>query len=550
MVRVIARSVDEARRQAAHRLGAAPSSLEAEVVGARKSGLFGLGEPKLEVVVWVRRPAPEEDLAATPDEQRFEAEPVAAWTVFCRAGECFIQVHTPGPWLHEVEEHILLWPLDEYQRDAVRQALSAGGPDPVRFGLIAPPDEAAAERPFFIKIPRDNMSAWAVPGGGGQPALAELEAALAEAGVTWGIDRHAIEHAAEAPLAQPVLLARGTEGAPSRDASVEYLFSDEDEMADMRPLVREDGTVDYRELNPMYTVQPGTVVGRYLPAVDGEPGRNVFGQQLADVVPGRVTPAERFAGRDVQVANNGVDLVATKAGRPVREGARIDIIEVYAVVGDIDYSTGNVDFKGEVYVSGDVQPGFSVKATGTVRIDGAVDSASVESGRDLMIGGGIHGHGESRIVCGGQMTARFIDSADVACEDNLVVLSTIVRSNVQSQGAVTVMGRGSIVGGKVKAVSGITCNVAGSSAGVPTSLELDWISAVRPGPDRERDMARFKAARVVIQRDVYPGTTVTINGAKFPVRDQLRGVSFQAADRGIALVSAGEAALAAARRRR
>ena len=47
-----------------------------------------------------------------------------------------------------------------------------------------------------------------------------------------------------------------------------------------------------------------------------------------------------------------------------------------------------------------------------------------------------------------------------------------------------------------------------------------------------------------------PGTTVTINGAKFPVRDQLRGVSFQAADRGIALVSAGERDAGARPRRR
>ncbi|HLQ33575.1 MAG TPA: FapA family protein, partial [Chloroflexota bacterium] len=176
---------------------------------------------------------------------------------------------------------------------------------------------------------------------------------------------------------------------------------------------------------------------------------------------------------------------------------------------------------------------------GNVRIDGMVDSAGIESGKDLLISGGIHGHGESKIACGGQMSARFIDSAEVTCEGNLTVISTIVRSSVVCHGAVTAMGRGSIVGGKVKAVNGISCNTAGSSAGVPTSLELDWLSAVRPGPDRERDLARYRAARVIIHRDVFPGVTVTINGAKFPVRDQLRGVSFQAADRGIALVSAG-----------
>ncbi|HLQ31377.1 MAG TPA: FapA family protein, partial [Chloroflexota bacterium] len=363
VVRVVARTVDEACRRAAHQLHVAPSLLEAEVVGARRSGLFGLGEPKLEVLVWFRQAEErEEEKAPSPQPPPAAAgEGVqVAWHVNCRAGECFLDVHTPGPWLHEVEEHVLLWPLDEYQRDAVRQALSGPQSAPVRFGLIAPPDEAAAQQPFFVKITRDGMAAWAVPGQGGQPTAAELEAALEGAGVKAGIDAPAITHAAQSPLLEPVLLARGSEATPSRDAAVEYLFSEDDELETLRPRVREDGTVDYRDLKPMYTVQPGTVVGRYLPAINGEPGRDVFGQELKPVVPGRETPAERFAGRDVQVAENGIDLVATKAGRPVRDGARIDIVEVYAIVGDIDFSTGNVDFKGEVYVSGDVQPGFSV----------------------------------------------------------------------------------------------------------------------------------------------------------------------------------------------
>jgi len=224
----------------------------------------------------------------------------------------------------------------------------------------------------------------------------------------------------------------------------------------------------------------------------------------------------------------------------VREGARVDIVQLYAISGDVDYSTGNIDFNGEVYVAGDVQPGFKVRATGNVRIDGMVDSANVESGKDLLISGGINGHGESKIVSGGEMSARFIDSADVSCEGNLLVISTVVRSTIVCNGSATVIGRGSIVGGKVKAVTGISCNTAGSPAGVPTSLELDWLGAIHPGPNRERELARYRRSQVIVHRDVFPSTMVTINGAKFPVRDQLRGVTFEAADRGIALISASE----------
>ncbi|HVA24417.1 MAG TPA: FapA family protein [Chloroflexota bacterium] len=536
VVRVTASTLDEARRRAARLLNAAPSLLEAEVVGARKSGLFGLGAPKLEVLLWL--PAPEVDAPAgpiEPVEQPDAAAPNIAWQVRCEAGDLHLDVQVPGPWLSEVEEHIFSWPLDEYDRETVRRALSGAEVSPVRFAHIEPPEGSDPEAAFFIKVARDAMSAWAVPGRGGPSTPEDVRDALARAGVKWGLDP-----AAEAPLSGPVLWARGSHATPSRDALVEYLFSEEDELAALRPHVREDGTVDYRDLKPMYTVQPGTIVGRYLPAVDGEPGRDVFGQELAPVLPARDTPAERFAGRDVEVAENSIDLVAIKAGRPVREGARIDIVQLYATSGDVDFSTGNIDFNGEVYVAGDVQPGFKVRATGNVRIDGMVDSANVESGKDLLISGGINGHAESRIVSGGDLSARFIDSADVICEGNLLVISTVVRSNIVCGGSATVIGRGSIVGGKVKAVTGIRCNTAGSPAGVPTSLELDWLGAIHPGPNRERELARYRGSQVVVHRDVFPSTMVTINGAKFPVRDQLRGVSFEAADRGIALISASE----------
>ncbi|HLY63940.1 MAG TPA: FapA family protein, partial [Chloroflexota bacterium] len=533
---------------AAHLLKVAPSRLEAEVVGARKSGLLGLGAPKLDVLLWVPKDAaaPESGseetapTAAEEDAPAAEAEPkptqvVDAWSVRCQSGECYLQVRRPGPWLPQVEERVRPWPLDDYQREAVRDALAASSGRPVRIGSITPPENADPEAPFFVKVTPDSMSAWIVPARDGGVTPEQMFESLERAGVEWGIQEQAIQAAAGQPLVEPLLAASGSDPTPSCDAAVEYLFAEEDELAPPRPLLREDGSVDHHELTPIYTVQPGTLVGRYLPAVAGQPGRNVFGQEQAPASPGHDIPAQRFAGHDVAVAENGIDLVATKAGRPIREEARIDIVDVHTVAGDVDYSTGNVDFQGDVYVMGDVQPGFSVRASGDVRINGMVDSANVDVGRDLLIAGGIYGHGESKLACGRHMTARFIDAATVSCEGNLTVLSTIVRSTVTCRGQVTVMGRGTIVGGKIKAVAGITCTAAGSASGAPTSLELDWISAIHPGPERDRELARYRIARITVYADVFPGTTVTINGAKFPVRDHLREVCFRAADRGIAL---------------
>jgi uncharacterized protein len=459
----------------------------------------------------------------------------APWEVRCLAGECFLQVHRTGPWLTEVEDTVRPWPLDEYDRETVREAVASASGRRVRFGRIAPPQGADLGAPAFVKVMEGAMAAWLVPASGGAAVADELFDVLQAAGIEWGIDEAAVQAVSGHELTAPFLVATGTEPTLSRDAAVEYLFSEDEDTEPLHPRVREDGSVDHRDVRAMYTVPAGTVVGHYLPAVPGQPGRDVFGREHQPALPGHDTPAERFAGIDVVVGENGVDLISTRAGRPVRQGARIDVVEVYTVNGDVDYSTGNVEFNGDVYVIGDVQPGFSVHATGDIRVDGTIDSGNLESGRDLVIAGGVYGHNEAKITCGRNMTARFIDSADVSCGANLTVLSTIVRSTVLCRGRVTLIGRGTIVGGKVKAVSGISCSGAGSAAGVPTSLELDWMSSVPPGPERERELARYRAAKVIVYADVFPGTTVTINGAKFPVRDRIRGVSFQAAGRGIAL---------------
>ncbi|MDE3077150.1 MAG: DUF342 domain-containing protein, partial [Chloroflexota bacterium] len=156
----------------------------------------------------------------------------------------------------------------------------------------------------------------------------------------------------------------------------------------------------------------------------------------------------------------------------------------------------------------------------------------IQAGKDILIQGGVSGHSQCRIVCGGELSARFIDSAEVVTKGDVMVASQIVRSNIAAGGRVTVLGRGSIIGGKVKAARGITCVSSGSSAGVPTSLELDWLSQVKPGDD----VARYQSATITIRGDAHAGTMVTVNGAKFPVRESMRGVEFAGADRGISLV--------------
>lgn len=53
----------------------------------------------------------------------------------------------------------------------------------------------------------------------------------------------------------------------------------------------------------------------------------------------------------------------TIAGQPFLKETAVFIEPVYTIKGDIDYSVGNIDFKGSVRIGGNVVAGFSIKAT-------------------------------------------------------------------------------------------------------------------------------------------------------------------------------------------
>lgn len=557
---VQASTMDQARDLAARSLGVLPETVLLEVQGVKRAGFLGMGTPQLLVRATVlvdaeqtvSEPTAEAQLperVARPEAPVAVPEPVEApaapppprepaprpnWVVWCEAGDCMFRTNTRDVTLDNVEEAIRGWPFDEYFGDGLRAALQQVNDANVMIGRIAAPPDMTNETKFFLKIPTDGMTAWVVPGHhpyDDSLSAQELTFALKQKGVQFGIDKRAIEALEGRHLTRPVLIAKGFDGSPSRDSAVEFLFPEEDPDVVLRPMIREDGTVDYRDLIRLHTVPSGTILGRYLPATAGEPRKDVFGRETPNKM-GTEIPPQRFAGPNVELAANGIDYIAKKSGRPLREKGRIEVMEVYAIQGDVDFSTGNVDFKGEVFVGGDVKPGFTVRATGSIQVGGLVDEAIIYAGKDILIQGGVSGHGQCLITCGGDLSARFIDSADVEAERNVVVASQIVRSNIVSKGQVTVMGRGSIVGSKVTAARGITCMSAGSPSGVATSLELDWLAIAKPG----EDSSRYQSATIVIRGDAHAGTMVTINGAKFPIRESMKGVQFAGADKGISLV--------------
>ena len=81
-------------------------------------------------------------------------------------------------------------------------------------------------------------------------------------------------------------------------------------------------------------------------------------------------------------------------------GTIIEVVNTYVVNGDVDYSTGNIQFNGNVVINGTVPDGFEVKAEGDIVVMKIAESARLEAGRDIIIKGGVQGKGKGLVSAG------------------------------------------------------------------------------------------------------------------------------------------------------
>ena len=121
------------------------------------------------------------------------------------------------------------------------------------------------------------------------------------------------------------------------------------------------------------------------------------------------------AGRGVSAARQpelgSLFFYAEADGELVRDGTVITVQQVHTVAGDVDMTSGNVNFPGIVRVNGTVQPGFRILAAGDIEVDETVDAALLSSEGSILIGQGIKGEGKAIVRSKKDITALFAEQA-------------------------------------------------------------------------------------------------------------------------------------------
>lgn len=374
-----------------------------------------------------------------------------------------------GVSLAEVLDFLTRERISNFESDAVEKALETPG----KKTRIAQ-GEARKDAKIKVEISRDSMiakiSVEPPEGDAPWPKVSDLKNALETKNIIYGIDESALQSIIDGHISdQWVDVAQGNAAIDGRNAEVEYVV----EFGSSRPLgTNEGGKVDLKELSSVTIVHKDQVLATRVPQTDGQNGINVFGKTVkAKNGKDRKLPA----GHGTRPSEDGTTLYADQDGHLVFRGSVLDVLPIYVVPGDVDYSVGNVHFIGSVDVKGAVRDGFEIKTSGNVSIGGVVEGAVIENDGDLEIKIGVSGGNKGHIRSGGSLTAGYIDKATIHVDENLQVKDAIMHSNVSAGKSVIAGsrgGKGQIVGGKVQAGISVSCVTLGSQMGTKTEVHV------------------------------------------------------------------------------
>lgn len=327
----------------------------------------------------------------------------------------------------------------------------------------------------FIYVSSDRMYAWIMvfpPTGWGKELDQELIfEALEKKKVSYGVDEDLMRNLPDDynRYFHLYLIAKGSKAANGDNG---YIIDHFLRHVERLPEMDEFGNVDYTSLGSEQNVKQGEVICEAVPPTEGIAGRTVLNQELR-CRNGKSVSLPK--GKNTEVSEDGNQLLASIDGRVEFSGRYFSVKPLLEIPGNVDYSTGNINFVGDVLIHGDVRSGFNVRAMGDIKVCGVVESCEIEAGGDLIVVKGIVGNMENKetiVRSQHNIYSKYLVNSIVHARQN-VHTDSIRYSNVYSDGEVQVCsGRGLIVGGQIRAALGIEAKTVGSVYESPTSIVL------------------------------------------------------------------------------
>lgn len=431
-------------------------------------------------------------------------------------GGCGVKLFPPTDGGEEIKLLDLVTYLDKAQIGYDIAAIKKAAVEQKEYVVFLSTSECPAfDEEYILEVSEDAMTAIVrfIPPTetGKRMSFDDFISDLRFKGVTTGIQMDVIQDhfMSDGIYGTDLVVARGREPRHGTDARIEYYFNTD---VHAQPTVREDGSVDFFNLNVINHCKKGDLLARIIPADLGESGVNVNGVRIK---PRDVKRVNLKYGHNIELSEDKLSITTMVNGHVVLVDDKVFVSDVYEVE-NVDTSTGNIEFEGSVQVNGNVTSNHVVKANGNVIINGIVEGAYVEAGGNIIIARGMNGMGKGTLKAGGNIVAKFLENS-TADADGYISTESILHSNVTAGTEIIVSGkRGFITGGHVQASHKIEVKTLGAVMGASTVVE------VGVSPEVKAEFIQLQKEITEIVQDIKSAQPVLVNFAE----KRAKGVHF------------------------
>jgi uncharacterized protein (DUF342 family) len=507
MVEIQGSTLELAVSEAATLLDIPVRRLEYEVLERGFNGFLGNGKKNWKIRAYERIRSRAKDKNAAVLEEVDDMEPVVSND---RDGEVFVQFRPEGAFLKVLPPRGEGEPAEDAH---AMEALNNRGAEGIDEELVSRVVEECAglyvkvgdfehqsvnSSTVTVDVSDDEMRVYVrvtPPGKGGSDVPYETYLGyLRSHNVVHGIKEDFLQDFSDKPVyKEAVLVAEGTKAIDGKDAYVRYNFETDQSRVRIREGI--NGKIDFKELNIIQNVVENQPLAKLMLPEIGTVGRTVTGKTI---------PAKNGRdislplGENVRVAEDEVTILSNINGQVMLTNGKINVQPIYTVKGDVNLRTGNIIFLGTVIITGSVDDGFSVKATGNIEVHGTVEKAELDAEGDIIVNQGINGKGSGVVRAGRSVWARFIENAQVEAGNMVSVADGIINSRVDAAKRIVCQGkRAHIVGGRLRAAEEISAKILGSPvSGTETILEVGF------DPKSKSELEKFHKLRTSSRKEL------------------------------------------------
>ncbi|QQE13599.1 DUF342 domain-containing protein [Planctomycetota bacterium] len=225
-------------------------------------------------------------------------------------------------------------------------------------------------------------------------------------------------------------------------------------------------------------VKTDDIIGTYIEAQPGIDGRDVTGKTI---------PAKEPLNCNINfdhtiMLNKDGDLIAQLDGVLIHKEDLATIEQLLVVDDNVDFSTGNIDFLGDIEIRRDIRDRFVVKATGNITVQGFIEDASIHCGGSLEALRGYAGRTRADAIVNGDLTTKYLDNVDAEVGNNLSVTKEVINSRLIVHGEIQ-SPEASFIGGTLNVSKTFIANILGSVGHVKTTIFLGSVPKLQPLAD-------------------------------------------------------------------